>query len=140
MSGTEYIYRLNVAVPESLMERANHLAVSIGEAAGDFYSFVNANWQDSQGNLYAVMSTQVTPLLFQYAGSLLERRDFAPDEWSYKLASEAQMAVNIWFGPTEQQPEMPQATPGVILGVVGSDPLGIFAAMGLSRVSEEIEN
>lgn len=139
MSGTMYTSRLNVAVPESMMEKANHLAVSIGEAAGDFYSFTNANWQDAQGNLYAVMSTQVTPLLFEYAGSPLERRDFAPDEWSLELATQAQMAVNIWFGPTEAQPEMPQATSGVILGVVGDDPLGIFAAMGLSRV-EEIEN
>ena len=138
MSGTAYTSRLNVAVPESLMERANHLAVSIGEAAGDFYSFVNANWQDSQGNLYAVMSTQVTPLLFQYAGSPLEKRDFAPEEWSYKLASEAQLAVNIWFGPTEQQPEIPQAAPGVILGVVGDDPLSIFAAMGLTKLPEEM--
>lgn len=138
MSGTMYTSRLNVAVPESLMEPANHLAVSIGEAAGDFYSFTNANWQDAQGNLYAVMSTQVTPLLFEYAGLPLERRDFAPEEWSLELATQAQMAVNIWFGPTQQQPEMPTATPGVILGVVGDDPLGIFAAMGLTRLPEEM--
>jgi hypothetical protein len=120
-----------------MMERANHLAVSIGEAAGDFYSFTKADWQDAQGNLYAIMSAQVTPLLFQYAVSPLERRDFAPDDWSLELATEAQAAASIWFGPTKAQPEMPKADPNVILGVVGDDPLPIFAAMGLSRLPEE---
>ena len=136
MSGTMYTSRLNVAVPESLMVKANHLSVAIGEAAGDFYSFTNANWTDSEGNLYAVMSTQVTPLLFQYAGSPLEHRDFAPDDWSLQLATEAQMAVSIWFGPTEQQPEVPQADTSLILGVVGDNPLAVLSAMGLTRVPE----
>lgn len=135
MAGTEYIYRLNVVVPESRLEQANHLAVSIGESGGDFYTFVNADWQDQHGNLYAVMSAQVTPLLFQYAGSPLVKRAFAPDDWSLELATEAQMAVTLWFGPTELQPEMPHASPDGIVGVVGDNPLNVFAAMGLTRLS-----
>ena len=140
MSGTEYIYRLNACVPQSMMEPANHLAVSIGEAAGDFYSFVNADWQDAKGNLYAIISAQVTPLLFQYAVSPLERRDFAPEEWSLQLATEAQAAVSIWFGPTEAQPAIPLAGPDTILGVVGDDPLPIFAAVGLTKLPDEEVN
>ena len=137
MSETAYKYRITVACPESLCESANHLAVAVGEMAGDYHSFNNLTHVDQQGNRYSVISTVVTDLFFVYAGSQLVKRDFAPDNWSFRSATEAQMAVNIWAGPTEQKPEMPTAQPGVILGIVGDDCLGVIAAMGLERIAEE---
>ena len=137
MSETAYKYRISVACPESLCESANHLAVAVGEMAGDFHSFDNLTHTDPNGNRYSVISTVVTDLFFVYAGSQLTKRDFAPDDWSFELATQAQMAVSIWAGPTEQQPEPPTAQPGVILGIVGDDCLSVIAAMGLERIAEE---
>jgi hypothetical protein len=137
MSESQYRWRISVACPESLMTAANHLAVAVGEMAGDFYTFTNANHQDANGNRYAVMSTVVTELFFVYSGSQLTERDFAPDGWSFKLASEAQAKVNLWMGPTEQQPTPPLANTLQIVGVVGDDALAAISAMGLTMVPEE---
>jgi hypothetical protein len=134
MAQTEYIYRLTVAVPEQLMAAANHFAVAVGEMAGDFETFMFANWQDEQGNKYSLMSTMVTPLLFQFAGTQLTKRPFAPDDWSFLLATQAQMAINLWFGPTEQQPTQPSVSVNNIVGVVGDDVAGVVERMGLTRV------
>ena len=141
MSQTEYVHNILVACPESLIEPGNHFAVAVGESAGSFETFGNLNYQDSDGNKYSVIWTGCTDLLFAYALSQLQHRDFAPENWSFELATQAQMAVNLWFGPTEQQPEIPQATTSQIVGVVnGGEPQAILAAMGLIRVPEEIEN
>jgi hypothetical protein len=83
------------------------------------------------------MSTVVTELFFVYSGSMLTKRDFAPDDWSFELASLAQSKVNLWTGPTEQQPDPPLANPLQIVGVVGDDAQAAISAMGLTIVAEE---
>jgi hypothetical protein len=137
MAETEYIHRLTVACPEELVEAANHLALAIGEGPGDFYSFGVPQWQNEDGTRFSVISTAATNLLFAYAGSQLQKRDFAPEEWSAEKAFEAQSVTQIWFGPSEEAPEVPKAEKGKLLGVVGDDIFGILAAMGLSRIPEE---
>jgi hypothetical protein len=137
MSETAYIHRLTVAVPQALMEAANHFAVAIGEMAGDFESFVQTGYEDAQGRKYAVISTACTNLLFSYAGGELQQRPFAPPGWDRAKAQQAQAAVDLWFGPTEQQPEPPLARPGKIVGVVHQDNFYAIAAMGLTKLPEE---
>ena len=137
MSQTEYVYRLTVACPQALMEAANHYAVAIGEMAGDFTSFVQTKYEDAQGRKYSVISTACTDLLFAFAGGELEKRPFAPPGWSKAKAQQAQAAVDLWFGPTQQQPNPPPARPGKIVGVVGNDPQAAIAAMGLTKIPEE---
>jgi len=127
---TPYVYRLTIAIPEALMEAANHLAVAIGESAGDFQSFTQADWVDSQGNRYAVASTQCTETLFQYAGSPLQRREFAPEEWSLELASQAQAVVELWMG----EGEIPSADPNKIVGIVMDDPAQALQLLGVTRM------
>ena len=139
MSQTEYVYRLTVAVPESLTIPANHLSVAIGEGPGDYYTFGNLTHQDADGNLYSVMSTAATPLLFAYAGNQLQHRSFAPEDWSFELATQAQFAIQLWMGPTEEQPEPPQVAKDKIVGVLGDDPFAAIAAMGLTKLPEEMK-
>lgn len=127
---TPYVYRLTIAIPEALMTAANHLAVAIGESAGDFQSFTQADWVDSQGNRYAVASTQCTETLFQYAGSPLQKRDFAPEEWSLELASQAQAVVELWMGEGDILP----ASPEKIRGVVMDDAALALQALGVTRI------
>ena len=126
---TPYIYRLTCAVPEALIAAANHLAVAIGESAGDFESFQSADWVDTQGNKYAVSSMQCTQTLFQYAGGMLQRRDFAPEDWSFELASFAQSKIALWMG----EGTIPTADPAKIVGIVMDDPLQVVNMLGLAR-------
>jgi hypothetical protein len=130
---TPYVYRLTCAVPEALIEAANHLAVAIGESAGDFESFQNADWVDAQGNKYAVSSMQCTATLFQYAGGVLTKRDFAPEEWSFELASFAQSKIELWMG------EGPILTtdPEKIVGIVMDDPTMALQHLNITRVELE---
>lgn len=128
-----YQYRLTVAVPEALIEAANHLAVAIGESAGDFESFQQADWVDSEGNKYAVSSMQCTATLFAYAGGMLQRRDFAPDEWSFDLASFAQSKIELWMG----EGTIPTADPAKIVGIVMDDPRQALDILGLTRMENE---
>ena len=137
MSQTEYVYRVTVACPESLMEPANHLAVAVGEMAGDFYTFTDAKYEDEDGSKYAVISTAVTDLFFVLSGSQLEKRSFAPDDWSFELASLAQSKVNLWLGPADQDDVPPLANTEQIVGVVGNDPQAAIAAMGLTLIPVE---
>lgn len=132
---TEYTLRLTIAVPESMMEAANHLAVSIGESAGDFESFVSADWQDAEGNKYAVMSSAITGLLLHYAGTQLQRRDFAPESWSLELAMQAQAAINLWLGDGDP----PTASPDRIAAIVMDDAWTALQLLGVSRIPVEGE-
>jgi len=127
---TAYVYRLTVAVPDALIESANHLAVAIGESAGDFQSFTQADWVDTQGNRYAVASTQCTETLFQYAGSPLQRREFAPEEWSFELASQAQAVIQLWLG----EGPIPSVDPSKIVGIVMNDPMQALQFLKVKRV------
>jgi hypothetical protein len=120
---------LTVACPEALIEAANHLAVSIGESAGDFECFQAADWVDTEGNKYAVSSMQCTPMLFAYAGGMLQRREFAPEEWSFEQASLAQSKIELWMG----EGKIPSAQPDKIVGLVMDDPMLALQLMGVAR-------
>ncbi len=57
---TNYQYRVTIAVPEVMMEKANHLALIMGERSEDINTFTTAQYQNSSGDKYAVCSTVVT--------------------------------------------------------------------------------
>lgn len=132
---TEYTMRITIAVPESLMVPANHLAVAIGESAGDFESFTIADWQDAEGNKYAVMSSVITGLLLQYAGTPPQQREFAPEEWDAQLAMQAQAAITLWLG----EGDPPAAAPDRITGIVMDDAWTALQLLGVSRIPSEVE-
>lgn len=66
MSG--YSHRMTLAVPEDLMPQANNLALIAGLSAADINTFTAANWQDKDGNLYAVCSTVIKPVVLGLFG------------------------------------------------------------------------
>lgn len=57
---TIYTHRVTISVPESMIEKANHLAQIMGETAEDINTFKAALYEDANGNKYAVCSTVVT--------------------------------------------------------------------------------
>ena len=121
---TEYIHRVTIAVPETLIEKANHLACIVGEFSADINTFREANWQDADGNLYAVASTVVKPIFLQATQGLPEPPPHAEGIADLALAQQALDTLN-------QQ--------GGIQIVVDVEPLEALEAMGLVMVHTDDE-
>ena len=60
---TQYTHRITLIVPEQHMDIANHLALIMGESTADIGTFVAVDWQDADGNLYAVCSALCKPVV-----------------------------------------------------------------------------
>lgn len=119
---TQYIHRVTIAVPETLLEKANHLACIVGESAADINTFTNCGWQDSRGNLYAVASTVVKPVFLEAVSGLPETPDHAIGVADPYLAQQALDTLN---------------QPGGIQMVVDVDPMEALAKLGLSPVEHD---
>ena len=76
---TEYTQRVTIAAPELLTSLANELALCLGESRADDQTFIGANYQDVDGNLYSVASTVAKSVFAQIAGQPLQAPDHAPD-------------------------------------------------------------
>lgn len=59
----QYTHRITLIVPEQHMDVANHLALIMGESTADIGTFVTADWQDADGNLYSVCSAASKPVV-----------------------------------------------------------------------------
>jgi len=69
---TQYTHRVTIAVPEAHTSDANQLALCLGESAADDQTFTTTNWQDADGNLYAVCSTVAKPVFVELASQPLQ--------------------------------------------------------------------
>lgn len=126
---TDYIKRVTIAVPESVIADANQLALCLGESAADDQTFETAQWQDDDGNLYAVASTVATDSFQTRAGQPLQAPNHAPDA-DVKAASRAQAMLEIGSMDTPFS-----AFPDRIAAIVGeSDEMasGHLEALGVS--------
>ena len=129
---TEYTQRVTIAAPELLTSLANELALCLGESRADDQTFIGANYQDVDGNLYAVCSTVAKPIFAELAGQPLQAPDHAPD-MDVEAATRAQALLQINGG---------KATPDVIAVILGGrleSAQDHIAALGLSRVPSTIE-
>lgn len=128
---TQYSHRVTIAVPEAHTADANQLALALGESAPDDQTFTTTNWQDADGNLYAVCSTVVKEVFVTGANSQLTAPSFAPDA-DLEAAGRAQALVNI--GSLERPAPATPDSIAVILGNRFESALDQVAALGLTRV------
>lgn len=122
-----YPHRLTIAVPESLTAQANQLALVIGESANDDQTFTNCNYQDADGNLYAVASTAVKEiiLIWLYANELPSNNP----EWTNPYGADL-VAAHAAFDAVNS---------GQIMIRVGDDAQVAISDMGLSLIPSEEE-
>ncbi len=59
----QYKHRITLIVPEQHMDITNNLALIMGESTADIGTFVTADWQDAEGNLYSVCSAASKPIV-----------------------------------------------------------------------------
>ena len=127
---TEYKQRATIASPVTHIADANQLALCLGESSADDQTFGAANYQDAEGNLYAVCSTVAKPIFAQIAGQPLQAPDHAPD-MDLAAATRAQALLQINGGT---------ASPDVIAVILGNrleSAQDHIAALGLERVQQE---
>ena len=122
-----YPHRLTIAVPESLTAKANQLALVIGESQHDDQTFTQCNYQDANGNLYAVASTAVKEiiLIWLYANELPSNNP----NWSNPFNADLTQAHEA-FDAVNQ---------GQIMIRVGDDAQVAIADMGLTLIPSEEE-
>ena len=63
---TAYVQRATIATPAAHIPDANQLALLLGESSADDQTFGAANYQDAEGNLYAVCSTVAKPIFAEH--------------------------------------------------------------------------
>ena len=119
---TEYTHRMTLAVPEPLMPQANQLALIAGESPNDVNTFTEANWKDADGNLYAVCSTVIKPIVLEMFGQTVDNTD-------------AQSALDA----AVMYSDGVKATPDKIVIAIDIDPMTAFESMGLTMVVSEID-
>ena len=127
---TEYTQRVTIAAPELLTSLANELALCLGESRADDQTFIGANYQDVDGNLYAVCSTVAKPIFAELAGQPLQAPDHAPD-MDLAAATRAQALLQINGGT---------ASPDVIAVILGDRKESAqdhIRAMGLTPMPQD---
>ena len=132
MKQTAYIHAITIAVPEQLISDANQLALVLGESAADDKTFTTANWQDADGNLYAVCSTAAKPVFVELASQPLQAPAHVPDV-DIEAAARAQALLSI-----NDQPAGPNRI-AVILGDRLESAMDHIEALGLEPVPSEEE-
>ena len=118
---SEYNKRITIAVPQSLTPQANQLALIAGESPDDVNTFTQANWQDADGNLYAVCSTVIKPIVLDMFGQTVDNTD-----------AQSALDASVMYS------DGVKATPDKIVIAVDIDPMEAFTAMGLTMVVSEI--
>jgi len=121
---TQYTHPVVIIVPAAMMPAANHLACIMGESSADIETFKQADWEDVDGNLYAVASTVVKPVFLGSAAGVLPESPDHAEAADRVLAQQALDTLN---------------QPGGLQMVVDVEPLEALAWLGLSPVPQEMD-
>jgi hypothetical protein len=129
---TQYINRLTLAVPESLMGAANNLALIMGRSTADINTFTNASWEDASGNLYAVCSAVSKPVVVQALSTgFPDPLPSHAENADVILAQQALDAIEVYG-------EGVAAGVDKIVLAIDDSPLDALSGMGLTRLEEDL--
>ena len=128
---TQYKHRITLIVPEQYMEIANHLALIVGESDADIGTFVTADWQDADGNLYTVCSAASKPVVLSALTKGLPTS--IPAHATAADVAKAQQALDL----IELYEVGVKASPNNIVLAIDYDPHEVFDDVGLSLVGNE---
>lgn len=124
---SEYKHRMTLAVPDSLMPQANQLALIVGVSEHDDKTFTTVNWQDKDGNLYAVCSTVIKPVVLGLFGISLTDITLPAHAINADITA-AQQALD----KVVMYKQGVTVTPEYIYIGIDIDPLAFFKDLGLT--------
>ena len=127
---TQYKHRITLIVPEQYIDIANHLALIMGESTADIGTFVTADWQDADGNLYAVCSALSKPIVLEALTKGLP--DPVPDRAADADVTKAQQALDLIV----LYDDGVKASVDKIVLAVDYEPHEVFEDAGLFMVDE----
>jgi len=127
---TQYKHRITLIVPEQYIDIANHLALIMGESTADIGTFVTADWQDADGNLYAVCSALSKPIVLEALTKGLPNP--VPDRAADADVTKAQQALDLIV----LYDTGVKASVDKIVLAVDYDPHVVFEDAGLFMVDE----
>ena len=120
--------RLTIACPELMRDDSNQLAVVLGYGPDDAQTYVDLNWQDAAGNLYACASLPVGAAFTTGAQAALQRPAWDTDSHvNMAGANRAQAALVFSLTPVTAMPDK-------LTACAGDDAMATLAAMGLTQV------
>lgn len=119
---TDYTHRMSLVVPKHMMPAANQLALVAGESPDDVNTFTTANWADKEGNLYAVCSTVIKPIVLSMFGQVVSNGD-------------AQSAMDI---AVMYEQGMTASSDKIVIGV-DIDPRSLFSELGLTMTESLLD-
>ena len=128
---SDYKHRMSLAVPQALMAQANQLALIAGVRSDDDKTFTAANWQDKDGNLYAVCSTVIKPVVLGLFGISLTDITLPAHAINADITA-AQQALD----KVVMYKQGDKASTAKIMCAIDFEPLAAFADMGLTVILE----
>lgn len=127
---SDYKHRMSLAVPQALMPQANQLALIVGVSEHDDKTFTHANWQDKDGNLYAVCSTVIKPIVLLLADVSLADSPLQTKGADLSLAQQA-------LDKVVKYKQGDKASTAKIMCAVDFEPLQVFSDMGLTIIESD---
>lgn len=130
---SEYKHRMSLAVPQALMPQANQLALIAGVSEHDDKTFTIANWQDKDGNLYAVCSTVIKPVVLGLFGISLSNITLPAHAINADVTA-AQQALD----KVVMYKQGDKVSTDKIMCAIDFEPLAAFEDMGLMTTNNEL--
>ena len=130
---SDYKHRMSLAVPQALMPQANQLALIVGESEHDNETFTHANWQDANGNLYAVCSTVIKPVVLGLFGISLTDVTLPAHAINADITA-AQQALD----KVVMYKQGDKVSTASIMCAIDFEPLQAFADMGLTIIESDL--
>lgn len=131
---SDYKHRMSLAVPQALMDKANQLALIVGVSEYDVNTFTQANWQDANGNLYAVCSTVIKPVVLSMFGVSLSNVTLPIHAINADVTA-AQQALD----KVVMYKQGDKASTANIMCAIDFEPLQAFEDMGLTIKGDDLD-
>jgi len=131
---SEYKHRMSLAVPQALISKANQLALIVGESSDDDKTFTATNWQDKDGNLYAVCSTVIKPVVLGLFGIRLTDVTLPAHAVNADVTA-AQQALD----KVVMYKQGDKVSTTSIMCAIDFEPLQAFSDMGLTIIESDLQ-
>lgn len=128
---SDYKHRMSLAVPQTLMTQANQLALIVGVSEHDDKTFTTTNWQDKDGNLYAVCSAVIKPIVLSLIDTPLADSPLQTKGADLSLAQQALDKV-VKYNQGDK------ASTSSIMCAIDFEPLQAFTDMGLTIIESDL--
>lgn len=129
---TAYTLRIVLICPDAMRDDCNDFAMVTGYGPPDGSTFKSSDWQDADGNLYAVAAPVTTPDFPAGASSTLVRPEWDAEPYTVNMAGadRAQAALVIYDPSAPVAPD-----PSRLLAIILTDTSPTAAHAALDAVS-----